>query len=434
MTDYIHPTELSLFTEPTTIQGIEKIKYVDYRPVAQLKDSSAIEFHIPGAGNHYVDLKNTKLHVALRLLKPDSMPINSEDSVGLVAVPMHSLFSQIDLYLNQENVTPSSTLYPYKAYAEKLLTTCTTRNHPQSKAELHILDGSWVEGASSNFATSDPNEAHPLHNEGLYLRSQFTALGRKVELEAPLHLDLAQADRYILHAVDIRLKLYPTQNAFRLMTASGQQYQVEIVDAFLKVCKVQVSPEIILAHNTVLETKKALYPYTKTDLKTYTVPEGQYTANIENPYQGIVPNKLFVFFVQSAAFNGDYSLNPYNLRHYDIRSAGFYLDGISVPNQPLDMHFNYREVVTAYNALVEASNKNDPQSEFDISITKFMDGFCILAFDLSNAMDVWPKPHTGHTRLELRFGVPLPHAINVVLMAQYPQTITIDKARNVSTQ
>lgn len=439
MAEFVHAPELSLFAEPLLSQGISKIKYVDYRPVAQLTDTSVIDFNIPGVGSQYLDLKNTRLHMKLKIVKPDGSAIDEQDTVGFVATPLHSMFSQVDIFLQQENITSSSSLYPFKAYTEKLLGTCTSPGHPQSGSELYILDGD-IKAAFNNMDQPNPNASAQdgIRNSGLYKRSKFTSLGRVIDLEGPLHCDISQQERYILNAVDLRVRLYPSQNAFRLMTNLEHEYHVQIVDAYLRVCKVCVSPEIILAHNEVLQNKPAIYPHYKSAIKTYTVPRGQYTVNIDDPFQGTIPSKLYVFFVGAQAFSGEYQKNPFYYYHYDVRSAGFYVDGNSVPNQPLETNFNQREIVTAYNALLDTAERTDPLTEFDITPQRFMDGFTILAFNLesntSSSLDYWVKPILGHSRLELRFGTALPESINIMMMGVYPQVLTIDKARNVSVR
>ncbi len=151
----------------------------------------------------------------------------------------------------------------------------------------------------------------------------------------------------------------------------------------------------------------------------------------------IIPSKVFIWFVSSDAFNGAYDKNPFNYRDFDIRTAGFYVDGLSLPNQPLEMNFTHRDIISAYGALVETAGKSDSSTHFDINTKRFGDGFTILAFNLESTavdtLDYWAKPRVAHARLELRFGTPLPEPINVIMLGVIPQILYIDKSRNVST-
>jgi hypothetical protein len=135
--------------------------------------------------------------------------------------------------------------------------------------------------------------------------------------------------------------------------------------------------------------------------------------------------------------HGNYNLNPFNLAHYDLRSAGFFVNGQSIPNQILETNFQNHEITSAYNAFLETANLLDPSSECDVSLKNFGDGFTILGFnidtsDQGGSMEFWSKAKQAHTKLELRFADPLNETINVILMAEINQLLTIDASRNVA--
>ncbi|MEG7523508.1 MAG: hypothetical protein M3H12_10465 [Chromatiales bacterium] len=47
--------------------------------------------------------------------------LDAADPMGPVNNWLHSLFSQVDVYLNGTLATPSTTTYPYRAYIDTLL-------------------------------------------------------------------------------------------------------------------------------------------------------------------------------------------------------------------------------------------------------------------------------------------------------------------------
>ena len=100
------------------------------------------------------------------------------------------------------------------------------------------------------------------------------------------------------------------------------------------------------------------------------------------------------------------------------------------------MNFAQRDTVVAYNALLETCGKTDPSSGFDISMSDFSDGFTILGFNLESSsqesLDYWGVQENAHCRLDLKFGRPLPEAVNVILFGLHPSNIYIDNARNVT--
>jgi len=381
------------------------------------------------------------------IMKEDGLPVG-RDSVTLSAIPLHAMFNQIDMYLNHENIAEASSLYPFKAYLSKLLLSSTTSKHVQSQCELFVTDGNDDLLMSNNMEAVDPNPQiekpkgtftpdSARLNVGLNHRHMFTEGGRVVDLESTLVCDICTQDRYILNGVDMRLRLFPSQNTFRLMANSRIRYYVKITEVYLRVPKITVAPEVILAHNEILQHKPAVYPHYKSSLKTFNVPEGQYTFTVENPFQSGVPAKVFICFVSSESFNGKYTKNPFNFKHYDVKSCGYFIDGVSHPNQPMETDFAHRDVILAYKALLDTCGRTDQDTNFDIDLKRFMDGYTILAFNLeasvSDTLDYWSKAKVGHSRLEIKFGSPLPEPINIIAMGIFPQILYIDKTRNVST-
>lgn len=99
-------TELDIFAVPPTQNSVESGLIQCYRPVSALTDSSPIEFLIPGNSEEYIDLPHTTLHIVARII-----PSAEDQDVAPVNNFLHSMFSQVDVFLNQKNVCPPSSYY-----------------------------------------------------------------------------------------------------------------------------------------------------------------------------------------------------------------------------------------------------------------------------------------------------------------------------------
>ena len=117
--DYLQeglPRELLLFHLPVTQTAVTRTYYVDCRPVSQISETRPVELHIAGTGD-YLDLKNSLLYVKARIVKADGTALIVGEKVGPVNNFLHSLFNQIDLYLNGKQFPISgSAVYAYKTY------------------------------------------------------------------------------------------------------------------------------------------------------------------------------------------------------------------------------------------------------------------------------------------------------------------------------
>jgi hypothetical protein len=118
--EYLH-LGLDLFSVPPTQTAVEEGQFVEIHPLASLAPGAPIEFSISENGEEYLDLFNIFLHVRAKITSPngDKVPLNTD--VAPVNYYLHSLFSQVDVSLNDTLITPSENTYPIRAYLEATL-------------------------------------------------------------------------------------------------------------------------------------------------------------------------------------------------------------------------------------------------------------------------------------------------------------------------
>ncbi|GFY10287.1 uncharacterized protein F54H12.2 [Trichonephila clavipes] len=114
-------SELELFNLPGTQTVIQDGQWKQYHPLSNVFDNAPVEFHISGSAEDYIDISKTQLYVKAKIVKVDNTPITKDDTIGPVNLFLHSLFSQVDVSLNDRVVSNSSNTYPYRSYIETLL-------------------------------------------------------------------------------------------------------------------------------------------------------------------------------------------------------------------------------------------------------------------------------------------------------------------------
>ncbi|KAH9642904.1 hypothetical protein HF086_003503 [Spodoptera exigua] len=132
-------SELDLFALPSTQTSIENGLWIHYKPISSLADDGPIEFQVPGTGDDYIDLSHTLLHIKAKVLNQDSTNLISATAVAPVNNWLHSLFSQLDVYLNQKLVSPPNNTYAYRAYMETLL------NYAPAAKQSHLTCSLWYD-------------------------------------------------------------------------------------------------------------------------------------------------------------------------------------------------------------------------------------------------------------------------------------------------
>ena len=86
--------------------------------MSTITSSSPIEFIVSGSGEYYMDLNSTLLEVKACIRTTNDSPVDVAVAVAPINNRLHGIFSQIDVSLNDVNVSSATTTYPYRAYIE----------------------------------------------------------------------------------------------------------------------------------------------------------------------------------------------------------------------------------------------------------------------------------------------------------------------------
>ena len=419
-----HQSNLALFTSKPVDTGVESIQYTEYRPVAPISHGSSIEFNIPGSGMEYIDLSKTRLRVKVRILKASSgEPVTAADKVTLVNLPLQSLWRQVDVSLQQIVVTPTiSTCYPYKALMDVLLNNSEDRTDSELQSQLFYKD---TAGFMDN---TDPEQGM---NLGLVERHAWTQNGNDVDLEGPLYVDIMRQKRLLLNGVQVNIVLYPSPNPFALM-AVGDDYRYDITDAVLKVCMVKVNSGVLVGHNEALKVSDAIYPFMRTDMKSYSIPSGLYTWSIDDPFLGQVPSRVIVALCSSAGAGGRFDKNPFNFANMNVNFVGFYVDDESKPAKPFQPNYKNNNYSKEYLSLFTGTGRYQTEG-INISREDFKQGYSFYVFDIdgNHSEEFVSLSKRGHTRLALQFSEALAEPITLIAYASFPATLQVTLERNV---
>ena len=297
-------SETDLFSLPPTQVTVEKGKWVQYFPLTNITDATPIQFHIQGSLEEYTDLSQTLLHVRAKVTNPDGSALQDTAQVAPTNLFLHTLFSDVDLMLNDRLITPSNNTYNYRAMFESLLT-----YGPEAK-ESQLTSSLFYKDTAGHMDDSNPLSQNAT-NEGLKKRHAFTKTSQSVDMMGTLHLDLMFQERLLLGGIDIKLKLNRSKDEFSLMSSTPESnYKVVITDASLYMRRVKLSPETALFHAKTLESQTAKYPIRRVEVKTFSIPRGNLSFTRESLILGQLPKRLVIGCVSNSAFNGDYELNP----------------------------------------------------------------------------------------------------------------------------
>ena len=138
--------------------------------------------------------------------------------------------------------------------------------------------------------------------------------------------------------------------------------------------------------------------------------------------------------VDNDAFNGNYHKNPFNFQHYDISFVALNVHGQQVPGKPLQPNFECGQYIHSYHTLFVALNKFGQDEGNHISHNDYPAGYTLFALDLTPDLENdghFNQQKSGPLRVEIHFAKPLLNTINVIILAEFENTIEINTDHNV---
>ena len=167
----IHTEEIALFPRPPVNVAEDRVSWHEIRPSYMSNaEYSSINFSIVGNCSQYVKLSDTELYMRIAIQKEDGipyqvidednkpLPLNQRETGTPVDFILHSMWSSVDIKMNNNLVSESGTNYMYKALMEALLT------YDENTKKIQ-LSNEGLTGDSGDF--TQINSDLPPYNHGL---------------------------------------------------------------------------------------------------------------------------------------------------------------------------------------------------------------------------------------------------------------------------
>ena len=387
---------------------------------------------------------------------------------------LHSLFRQVDVYLNGKQVTPAMGTYAYRSYIETLLNYDVSAKESQFSSALYYKDtatkmdenGSLpgektinnvtgVTSAAQGSGAALTKEAVKITtrgtgNQGFAKRHKFIQNGNQFVLSRPIFADLFMTDRLLLNMMDLKVVLNRSTDDFCLMEIGNESDPIKprvlLTDVVLKIRKVKVDQPISDGVERMLKQTPALYPIRRVECKILTIPEQLPNIRQDNIFSGIIPKSFVVGLVHVDAYNGTYGTNPYNFAHFGVTNVSLTANGQEIPFKQLTLKYPKAEngevnpatddeldFDEAYNTLFSGTGKIYSNAGLDITRDDYPGGFALYAFDLTpdmcNSSDYFNTVQRGSLSLALTLKKQT-HAIGMVCYGDFENVIRIDADRN----
>jgi len=383
-----------------------------------------IEFNIPGQQGAFLDLSSLMLELKLHLIKGDAKEnIGDDEPIVLVNNALHSLFKSATVFVQGQQIE-NNPLYPYTSFV-RMLTGMSISKRETLARNMFFYDDNKGSGIQKDYT-----QEYFLNLNRLEKKVTKEVKNQGVHLCAPLLLDLATSDGYLLDNVDVRIRLEFSSTEFVLSTSDENMKPKFVVDlAKLHITRLRPHPQAMLALNASLQKpgNSVDYLYTKSLYKTYIMSLGQQTFSIDLPWQSVIPEKLYFFMCDMDAFAGSFKKNPFYFDHNSIRKIHLTVNGASVYNINVDFPYHFSS------AYYHVLNSIGIEKDHVVTRDSFSTGRTLFVLDLQaeKLADSIALEQSGNLRIDLEFEQPMNANKVLVLLGDTQGRLSINSDRRI---
>lgn len=386
---------------------------------------SNLSFYSPPVPSCYLDISRVKLRMLLQLKKPNGNPLaEGENNTGVVCNLPDSLFSHVDILLNEKSVVP----------------------HPENSSYKNILslysratDAAIKTHQASCLAYVDEDASSTVQSQGWAKRREVFNESNQVEVISRLKNDICSVrnNLLILDNVSLRVnyQLHPDRH-YLWCAASPADAKLNILEAELLVPYVRVNRELAIGVDMTLSQTNARYNFKSCQVKTFTLGAGATQLSLPVTFSGTLPAMFAMLIVETTAFNGTVTSSPYNFLHANIRRLSIFVNDrehrysadFSKPMLCTEM---YESIATALGL-----DTSDYETSNQFTLARYCKGmYCIMLDNTSdssgNASESINLPLMGTISVSAEFDSPVARGLTVLCIGEFDRAVEIDQARQV---
>ena len=415
--------ELNLFQRNAVQMSVESQRLIEITPAITYTSKSNVVFYIQSSPTEFLK-PEFYLYVRCKITKDDGTNLARAEKVAPTTNFGHSMWRDVSVSINNHLISGRDSLYSYRAFLDNL---------------LFMSSGSkfWVDGSQIYYRdTSGLQDSFDEDlNDGYKSRMTLAAGSHEMEMYFKLHTDISLQQRYILPGCNVQIVLTPNTDDFRIMSGEAARNQlVQITSLKLHVTKVTVNTRLHLGIMSELQRRNVRYPLRRVQMWQFGKGAGAVDVSETIVNNSTLPNFALLFIVSTTRMLGTYAQNPF--KTVDISKLKFaYLvsDGRQYPN----LQFEPRNPMTReFTELCKATGYHGSQFG-SINITDFIQGYSILAFDISRHGSpndpVSGPPKQGSITAHLQWETPTTENTSYIWYFVYNSNIFIDSSLNIST-
>ena len=316
---------------------------------------------------------------------------------------MHSIFSNVEVYINNQQIYNSNGLHAHKSYISNNFKAAIS----EYKGVLHC------EGYE--YEQDPENIANPLPDPFFKRRMKLLSRPDGFMLYGNLEIDFFSTSELLYPNMKIR--------PYFFMISENPNVSLGIVDCSFYTRRIALKDDYHKKRMDMLAYAPVKYNYLETLAKTFIIPARQNQFIQENIFNYAPIRRIAIAMNTNSAFTGSFTENPFWYQQFDLRQIRILRRG--QPIVDFDTADNCRLCMTTMKAM---NFQDDIPS---IPIDDFKDHY-VLVYDLTSMQDATEKCHYSELvveplRLELFFTNPLENFTELIVLGERMSSVAVDK-------
>ena len=322
---------------------------------------------------------------------------------------MHSIFSNVEMYINNQQIYNSNGLYAHKSYISNNFKAAIS----EYKGVLHCEGYDYEQ---------DPEEnSNPILDPFFTKRMKLLSKPDGFMLYGKLGIDFFSTSELLYPYMKIWLRLIRARPNF-YMISDNPNVSLGIVDYSLYTRHIALKYDYHKKRLDMLAYAPVEYNYVETLAKTFIIPARQNQFIQENIFNNAPIRRVAITMNTNSAFTGSFTENPLWYQQLDLRRIRILRGGQLIVD--FDTADNYRLYVTT----MKAMNFQDDFPSIPIDDFK---GHYALVFDLTSMQDATENCYYlefvgDPLRLELKSTNPLENFTELIVLGERMLSVAVD--------
>ena len=166
------------------------------------------------------------------------------------------------------------------------------------------------------------------------------AAGNRRSLVFKPHLEVFHTDKVLVPGVEIKMKFhFNSPSLFMNGVGKAARLKEEDIKIRFHLCQLRLNESVYmgLAEKRHNKDAVAVYPTVPSEIHTFSMQSTLTRFEIRDLFQNRVPDRMIVAMVDSRAFNGDYTRDPFCFQKFDLTSIKQIVKGEEYPYETLEL-------------------------------------------------------------------------------------------------